>query len=339
MRAVIGTGTPVVLVLVSGRPCRRVSGCTSTARAVIEAWFPGEEGAVAVAEVLGGEVNPGGKLPISFPRSRRARSRSSTLTRSRVAALNRTGDYVDLSGRRRSVPVRLTGLSYTTLRALRCDASGSRRSSTDGEIIVDRASSPNTVWPAGRRNRAALCVRDTAREQSLGRYSSSRAFVADRRFSPAGVERRSRSRSPRPDALGFYDRGTAPVRRRAGCDRGVRRHARPTTSSRRAGVEAVDRGPAGAAAREGVRRSRSRSPEDEGLSSVADHGQPAGGRRASARPRDEGLRGRRPGRRHHRPRDRRRRVHGARRPVRLRQVHPPAADRRPGSSCRAAGRS
>jgi beta-glucosidase len=58
VRAVIETGTPVVLVLVSGRPSAS-EWVHEHCAAVIEAWFPGEEGAVAVAEVLGGEVNPG----------------------------------------------------------------------------------------------------------------------------------------------------------------------------------------------------------------------------------------------------------------------------------------
>ncbi|HVU09913.1 MAG TPA: glycoside hydrolase family 3 N-terminal domain-containing protein [Phototrophicaceae bacterium] len=66
VRAIHATGTPVVLVLVNGRP---VSLDTDMAQAIVEAWFPSEEGANAVADVLFGDVNPGGKLPISFPRS------------------------------------------------------------------------------------------------------------------------------------------------------------------------------------------------------------------------------------------------------------------------------
>ncbi len=66
VRAIHATGTPVVLVLINGRP---VSLDTEMAQAIVEAWFPSEEGANAVADVLFGDVNPGGKLPISFPRS------------------------------------------------------------------------------------------------------------------------------------------------------------------------------------------------------------------------------------------------------------------------------
>jgi beta-glucosidase len=68
VRAVVATGTPVVVVLVAGRPC----GSTwlhDHCAAVVMAWLPGQEGAGAIADVLSGEVNPGGKLPISYPRS------------------------------------------------------------------------------------------------------------------------------------------------------------------------------------------------------------------------------------------------------------------------------
>jgi beta-glucosidase len=68
VRAVIETGTPVVLVLVTGRPCGSVWAHERSA-AVIQAWLPGEEGAEAIVDVLIGVVSPGGKLPISHPRS------------------------------------------------------------------------------------------------------------------------------------------------------------------------------------------------------------------------------------------------------------------------------
>jgi beta-glucosidase len=132
VRAVIETGTPVVLVLVSGRPSAS-EWVHEHCAAVIEAWFPGEEGAVAVAEVLGGEVNPGGKLPISFPRSVGQipvfYAHKESGGRSQPA-----GDYVDLS----ATPLYPfgNGLSYTTF-----ELSGARvreqTVGTDGEIVVD----------------------------------------------------------------------------------------------------------------------------------------------------------------------------------------------------------
>jgi beta-glucosidase len=65
--AVAATGTPVVLVLVSGRP-QAIESEAAVAAAVLHAWVPGEEGPEAVADVLFGDFNPGGKLPITVPR-------------------------------------------------------------------------------------------------------------------------------------------------------------------------------------------------------------------------------------------------------------------------------
>ncbi len=68
MVAVHATGTPTVLVLVNGRPLS-VTWAAENVPAILEAWLPGEEGAEAVADVLFGDFNPGGKLPITVPRS------------------------------------------------------------------------------------------------------------------------------------------------------------------------------------------------------------------------------------------------------------------------------
>jgi beta-glucosidase len=68
VRAVLATGTPVVLVLVAGRPVGS-QWLHEHCSAVLMAWLPGEEGGAAIADAVLGQVNPGGKLPISFPRT------------------------------------------------------------------------------------------------------------------------------------------------------------------------------------------------------------------------------------------------------------------------------
>ncbi|WP_198950487.1 beta-glucosidase BglX [Kineosporia sp. A_224] len=68
VREVVATGTPVAVVLLNGRPLD-LTGVVSSAPAVVEAWFPGVEAGNAVADVVFGAVNPGGKLPVTFPRS------------------------------------------------------------------------------------------------------------------------------------------------------------------------------------------------------------------------------------------------------------------------------
>jgi beta-glucosidase len=68
VRAVLDTGKPTVLVLINGRP-PAILELAECAPAILEGWYLGQEGGTAVAEVLFGDVNPGGKLPVSFPRS------------------------------------------------------------------------------------------------------------------------------------------------------------------------------------------------------------------------------------------------------------------------------
>ena len=66
--ALKGTGKPITVVLVNGRP-PAIEKIASEANAIIEGWYLGEQGGNAMADVLLGTVNPGGKLPVTFPRS------------------------------------------------------------------------------------------------------------------------------------------------------------------------------------------------------------------------------------------------------------------------------
>ena len=68
LRALHATGKPVVLVLSSGRPLS-VNWAAKHVPAIVEMWFPGEAGGSALADLLFGDVNPSGRLPITFPRS------------------------------------------------------------------------------------------------------------------------------------------------------------------------------------------------------------------------------------------------------------------------------
>lgn len=67
-QAVIATGTPTVIVLIQGRP-HSIPWLAENAKAILCAWYPGPEGGRAVAEALFGKINPGGRLPITVPRS------------------------------------------------------------------------------------------------------------------------------------------------------------------------------------------------------------------------------------------------------------------------------
>ncbi|MFE0555077.1 glycoside hydrolase family 3 C-terminal domain-containing protein [Paenibacillus sp. NPDC058910] len=68
VKKIYETGTPVVLVLQNGRPLS-ITWEAEHLDAIIEAWFVGEQGGNAMAEVIFGDVNPAGRIPMSFPRS------------------------------------------------------------------------------------------------------------------------------------------------------------------------------------------------------------------------------------------------------------------------------
>ncbi len=67
LRAVAALGKPIVLVLLNGRPLS-INWAAEHIPTILEAWEPGTEGGHAVADILFGDANPGGKLPVTFPR-------------------------------------------------------------------------------------------------------------------------------------------------------------------------------------------------------------------------------------------------------------------------------
>ncbi len=95
VEAVYRTGTPVILILVNGRPLA-LGWMKEKIPAIIMAWLPGEEGGNAIADVLFGDYNPSGKLPVTFPQVAgqipRYYSHKPSGARSQL-----WGDYTDLS--------------------------------------------------------------------------------------------------------------------------------------------------------------------------------------------------------------------------------------------------
>ncbi|WP_146929696.1 glycoside hydrolase family 3 N-terminal domain-containing protein [Cellulomonas xylanilytica] len=124
VEAVLATGTPVVLVLLTGRPYA-VDWALARCAAVVQAFFPGEEGGTAVAGVLSGRVNPSGHLPVSLPRS--AGAQPFTYLHPQLGG---NGDVTNL----RSTPALPFGhgLSYTTF--VHSDLEVDAQVPTDGHI-------------------------------------------------------------------------------------------------------------------------------------------------------------------------------------------------------------
>jgi beta-glucosidase len=126
VEAVLATGTPVVLVMLTGRPYA-VDWALGRCAAAVQAFFPGEEGGTAIAGLLSGRVNPSGRLPISMPRSAGAQPYTYL-----HPALGGDGDVTNLS----TVPTLPFGhgLSYTTF--THTDLRVAPGATTDGGLAV-----------------------------------------------------------------------------------------------------------------------------------------------------------------------------------------------------------
>jgi beta-glucosidase len=115
VEAAAASGKPLVVVLENGRPLE-INWIAEHAAAVLEAWFPGVEGGNAVADVLFGDVNPGGKLSVSWPRAagQEPLYYNHNLTQSPESDPQFTSRYWDIP----SKPLYPFGygLSYTTFR-------------------------------------------------------------------------------------------------------------------------------------------------------------------------------------------------------------------------------
>lgn len=199
-RAVLATGTPVVLVLVAGRPCGSASLHEQCA-AVLLAWLPGQEGADAIADALAGASSPGGKLPITFPRSA---GQIPTYYAHKVSGgrSHWKGDYVD--GPVRPLYAFGHGLAYTTFEL--SDTHVQTPTVGWNESIVVQARVRNTGERAGDEV-VQLYVRDpvaTITRPVLELKSFVRLELA------AGESRTVTFRVP-VGQLGFHDRSLAYV--------------------------------------------------------------------------------------------------------------------------------
>ena len=81
LQAVVATGTPVVLLVMNGRPLD-LRWAAEHVPAILDIWYPGTQGGAAVANLLFGDVSPGGKLPFTLAADRRPGADDLLATRS-----------------------------------------------------------------------------------------------------------------------------------------------------------------------------------------------------------------------------------------------------------------
>ncbi len=132
LEAVVETGTPVVLVVVSGRPLA-IEWAAAHCGAILLAWVPGDAGPDAIADVLTGAVNPGGKLPVSVPRH--VGQVPITYRHHPTGGHSQPkGDYVD--GPVAPLWPFGRGLSYTSFRVDRLCVDHEEVATSEGEVTV-----------------------------------------------------------------------------------------------------------------------------------------------------------------------------------------------------------
>lgn len=153
VQAIAAVGKPTVVVLINGRPLA-ITWIAENIPAIVEAWLPGEEGGAAIADVLFGDANPGGKLPMTFPRS----VGQIPIFYNHKPSGGRShwhGDYVELS----TTPLYGFGhgLSYTQFEYANLEITP-REISTDGAVTI-RVQVKNIGARAGDEV-AQLYVRD-----------------------------------------------------------------------------------------------------------------------------------------------------------------------------------
>ena len=192
VEAVVATGTPVVMVLLTGRPYAIdwALDAETAPRAVLQAFFPGEEGAPAIASILAGETAPSGRLPVSLPRSAGSQPYSYL-----HPILGGPNEITSAS----SAPVRPFGfgLSYTSFS--HSDLGVQSHVRTDDAFTVS-VRVRNDRLPRGHRRRAAVRARRVrvrhAPRRSAAGLRARRPRRRARRPSSSSTCRRRGSRSP-----------------------------------------------------------------------------------------------------------------------------------------------
>jgi beta-glucosidase len=197
IQAIHQTGKPYVVVLMNGRPLS-INWAAENSPAILETWFAGTRGGEAIADALFGDYNPGGKLPVTFPRAAGQQPFYYNQTATGRPPTNEkyTSKYLDAP-----VPPLYAfghGLSYTTFRlsnlrlgSTRIDAAGSVDVSVDVE---------NT----GRREGDEV-VQIYTRDVAASRVRPVKELKGFRRVTLQPGERRTLTFRLTPAELGFYD--------------------------------------------------------------------------------------------------------------------------------------
>lgn len=135
LKAVQATGKTVILVLINGRPLS-VNWADKFVPAIVEAWYPGSQGGTAIADVLFGDYNPGGKLTVTFPKTV---GQIPFNFPSKPAALVDGGNKLGLHGNASRANGALYyfghGLSYTTFKYSNLRLSAQNISPTDSVVV------------------------------------------------------------------------------------------------------------------------------------------------------------------------------------------------------------
>ena len=214
--AIKATGKPFVVVLFNGRPLT-LSKVAASSPAILEAWFPGTEAGNAVADVLFGKVNPGGKLPASFPRALgQIPIYYNHEPTGRPCDVNSkyNSRYRDLAACDALYPFGF-GLSYTKFSVDQPAPEHAERLEATARVIASMDVT-NTGDPQGRRRGPALHPRPRGEHLAAG-PPPARLPARDARPGPEA----DGQLHPRQERLRLLRQPRA-VRRRAGQDRRVR---------------------------------------------------------------------------------------------------------------------